>query len=101
MTEYRCRFCGGWVSRPDKLTVDGIKSCGGCAVDTGMDRLLEAIEEANDHLATSLEMANKTAEHGDMRPTTALAFRKAERAMSVLTEVDPTRSYDTDGDRDD
>ena len=38
MTEYRCRICGGWVSRPDKLTVDGMKACEGCAVGTGLDR---------------------------------------------------------------
>lgn len=55
------------------------------------DALLEAIEDANDALVEAIEWANVTASHGEIRPSTALAFDRMENAHHVLSEVDPTR----------
>lgn len=53
--------------------------------------LLDAIEAANDELAQGINNANLTASHGEMRPSTHMAFNKMEEAMAILAPVDPTR----------
>lgn len=52
---------------------------------------LEAVEKTNDLLEKGIQWANQTASHGEMRPSTHLAFKNMEEAMETLAEVDPTR----------
>jgi hypothetical protein len=65
-----------------------------CDTESSRQELLDAIEVANDELEQCIDNANRTASHGEMRPSTMMAFNKMEEAMAILAPVDPTRVVD-------
>jgi hypothetical protein len=58
----------------------------------------ETIEEVNDLLAKALEDANVYSSHNKVRPSALRAFDRIQEAHQTLTEIDPTRTADTEGD---